>query len=397
MKKKEQKDLTIVIVNDFDYVQGGASKVALETAKILHQNGYNVFFFSGTHQENEYLKLGFKNITLNMEECLKDKNKIRGALRGLYNVKAKKELRKLLKTLDPNKTIIHVHGWTKTLSSSVFSVAFKMNFKIVLTLHDYFTACPNGGFFNYKKNEICKLKPLSNKCICTNCDSRNYAFKMYRVVRQFIQNKVLYKKIENVISISDFSERILKPFFDTKVRFVRINNPIKKGKTNIKPDFEKNSYYLYVGRISKEKGVDIFCEAITALNAYGIVVGDGEERANLEKKYPNITFAGWKNDEEVEQYMLKAKALIFPSRWYEGAPLTPIEAMRLGIPCIVSNNSAATDYIIEGSNGFIFQNLEHLICILKNFNMKKMKKMIYKEDYYDQLTKYYEKILLEKK
>ena len=198
-------------------------------------------------------------------------------------------------------------------------------------------------------------------------------------------------------SISDFSERILKPFFDTKVRFVRINNPIKKGKTNIKPDFEKNSYYLYVGRISKEKGVDIFCEAITALNAYGIVVGDGEERANLEKKYPNITFAGWKNDEEVEQYMLKAKALIFPSRWYEGAPLTPIEAMRLGIPCIVSNNSAATDYIIEGSNGFIFQNLEHLICILKNFNMKKMKKMIYKEDYYDQLTKYYEKIHKEKK
>ena len=151
MKKGLPKDITIVIVNDFDYVQGGASKVALDTAKILHENGYKVIFFSGSHQDNEYTNIGFKNISLNISECLKDKNKIRGSLRGIYNLKARKEFKRLLSNLDPNKTIIHIHGWTKTLSSSIFNVAFKMRFKVVLTLHDYFSACPNGGFFNYKK------------------------------------------------------------------------------------------------------------------------------------------------------------------------------------------------------------------------------------------------------
>ena len=70
---------------------GGASKVAIDTAKILHENGYHVIFFSGTHSIEEFTENGYQNITLNLPECLKDKNKIRGAFRGLYNFKAKKE------------------------------------------------------------------------------------------------------------------------------------------------------------------------------------------------------------------------------------------------------------------------------------------------------------------
>ena len=78
-----------------------------------------------------------------------------------------------------------VAGWTKALSSSVFDVAFKMNFKVVLTLHDYFTACPNGGYFDYKENKICKRKPLSWKCIKCNCDS-NSSIKISDLMVVFI-------------------------------------------------------------------------------------------------------------------------------------------------------------------------------------------------------------------
>ena len=77
----------------------------------------------------------------------------------------------------------------------------------------------------------------------------------------------------------------------------------------------------------------------------GIVVGDGDEKNKLEKEFPKIEFAGWKSNDEVKQYMKKAKALIFPSRWYEGAPLTPLECMQYGIPSLVSNASAAIDYV----------------------------------------------------
>ena len=62
-----------------------------------------------------------------------------------------------------------------------------------------------------------------------------------------------------------------------------------------KIDPTRNKYFLYVGRISKEKGVDLFCKAITRLGYEGIVVGDGDERKRLEKEYPNIKFTVWKN------------------------------------------------------------------------------------------------------
>lgn len=348
----------IIIVNDFDYVQGGASKVAIQTANMLVKlkNDINVYFFSAVHSEESTLAKEVIKICTNQTESMKNKNKIQGIIDGLYNFKSKKKLKELLKNLNNDETIIHVHGWTKSLSSSIFEVAFKMNFKVVLTMHDYFTACPNGGYFNYEKNEICHLKPLSWKCIKCNCDSRNYGFKLYRVIRQFIQNKIvkLNDKLSDVISISEFSENILKETLNPKIKIHRVYNPIDLDNHVEKIDYTQNEYFLYVGRISKEKGVDIFCEAITRSKLKGIVVGDGDERKKLEKEYPNITFTGWKNSNEVREYMKNAKALVFPSRWYETAGLTALEAQKLQIPVIISNNTSTEEFALDKE--FIFEN-----------------------------------------
>lgn len=346
----------IIIINDFDYIQGGASKVAIDTANLLADK-YSVYFFSGDSKNNNNdLKENVKKICTNQGETLKDKNKLRGIVNGIYNFKARKQLKNLLLTLDKNETIIHVHGWTKSLSSSIFDISWKMGFKLVLTMHDYFTACPNGGYFNYKKNEICHLKPLSMKCIKCNCDSRNYAFKVYRIIRQFVQNHIvrLNTRLTDVISISDFSEKILKKTLNPKVRIHKVYNPIDFDGAFVQNEYKKNKYFLYVGRISKEKGVDVFCKAISELKLTGIVVGDGPEKIKLQSKYPNIDFVGWKNSKEVKAYMKDAKALIFPSLLYEVAPLTPLEAAQFGIPCISSDCNAASDIIKDYKIGYLF-------------------------------------------
>ena len=267
---------TIIIVNDFNYVQGGASKVAIQTAKILKNNtDYRIIFFSAVNKPEENID-GIEYISTNQNEALNEKNKLKGIINGIYNFKAKNVFKNLLLTLDRKNTIIHVHGWTKALSSSIFDIAFKMKFKVVLTLHDYFTACPNGGYFNYNENEICHLKPLSCKCVKCNCDSRNYGFKLYRVIRQFIQNKIvkLNKKLEYAITISDLSEKVLRKTLNPNIKVTRVYNPIDIQPTKEKIDFTKNTYYLYVGRVVKEKGVDLFCQAITELGREGIVVGE---------------------------------------------------------------------------------------------------------------------------
>ena len=400
--ENRKKVENVIIVNDFNYVQGGASKVAIDTARLLNESGLKVYFFSAVNKTEENIE-GVTYISSNQNEALKEKNKIKGAINGIYNYKAKKELKKLLKTMNPENTIVHVHGWTKALSSSVFDIAFKMKYKVVLTLHDYFTACPNGGYFNYKQNEICHYKPLSWKCIKCNCDSRSYGFKLYRIIRQFVQNKIvrLNDRLEHVITISDFSEKILKSTLGKNAKIKRIYNPIDIDENAEKVNISKNEYYLYVGRVSKEKGVDLFCQAISELGYKGVVVGDGDERIKLEEQYPAIQFVGWKNKDEVKQYMNGARALIFPSRWYEGAPLTPLEAMQYGVPCLVSNVSAAIDYVKNKNIVFKLENedLKNKILIYeKNIDLHQRECIDFIEErrkniYIDELKKCFDEVI----
>lgn len=387
----------VVIINDFDFVQGGASKVAIQTANMLVESNQklNVYFFSAVHSDKSILNEKVIKICTNQSEALKDKNKLQGIVNGIYNFKAKKELKKLLITLNKDETVIHIHGWTKALSSSVFDIVFRLKFKVILTMHDYFTACPNGGYFNYSKNEICHLKPLSWKCIKCNCDSRNYFFKLYRIIRHFVQNKIvkLNDKITDVISISDFSEKILKETLNKKTNIHKVYNPIDLDANLERIDYNNNDYFLYVGRVSKEKGVDIFCKAVTESIQKGIVVGDGSELQKLKNEYSNIEFVGWKNSDEVKKYMKGAKALIFPSRWYEAAPLTPIEAMQYGIPIITSDCNAAVDYL-NGKNGEKF-NIEHdnLKDVLMHFSDKYYPEIKVENDYVKNIIKTYQKII----
>ena len=383
----------VVIVNDFNYVQGGASKVAIDTARLLKDSGIKIYFFFAVNKDEEKID-GVEYITTNQNESLKEKNKLKGVINGIYNFKARKEFKNLLKTLDNKETIIHVHGWTKALSSSVFDIAFKMKFKVVLTLHDYFTACPNGRYFNYKQNKICKLKPLSIKCVKCNCESRNYGFKLYRVLRQFVQNKIvkLNDRLENVISISDFSEKILKQTLNKNTKITRIYNPIDIVENKEKIDPSKNEYYLYAGRVSKEKGVDLFCQAISDLKLKGIVVGDGDEKEKLEKQYPNIDFVGWKNKEEVNEYMKGAKALVFPSRWYETAGLTVLEAQNLGIPCIVNKNCSASEFLYNGCLYSDYKELKNILIDLeKNLKLTENKIECGSQTYIRELMTLYNK------
>ena len=363
----------IVIINDFAYTQGGATKISIETANVLAENpNYNVYFFTGDDSKNE-LSEKVKVISTKQGESLKERNKIKGIINNLYNFKAKRILNTLLKNLDSNETIIHVHGWTKCLSSSIFSILFKKKYKVILTLHDYFTSCPNGGFYNYKENKICEKIPMSKDCKKCDCDSRNKYFKKFRVMRQFIQNDVikLTQKIKYVITISELSENISRKFLNKDVKAFRIYNPIDLNPIKERNILTEKSKYLFIGRLEKEKGIEEFCKSVTELNLESIVIGDGKEKEMLSNKYKNINFVGWKSRDEIIKYLGEAKALIFSSQWYETAGLTILEALSQGVCCFVKDTCAGREFIKEGKNGFLYKDYEDLIKkISENKNME---------------------------
>jgi glycosyltransferase involved in cell wall biosynthesis len=57
----------------------------------------------------------------------------------------------------------------------------------------------------------------------------------------------------------------------------------------------------------------------------------------------------------VKQELSGARALIFPSLWYETEGLVVLEAAALGVPAVVADSSAARDLVIDGETGLYFR------------------------------------------
>ncbi|NDV69017.1 glycosyltransferase family 4 protein [Dysgonomonas sp. 25] len=349
---------SIIIINDYAYINGGAGSVAIRSAIDLAKNSpYDTYFVSSVGPVSEELKeAGFKGIIcLDQYDILNNPSSPAAFMQGLWNKKAKNSIYSFLEKFDKKTTIIHVHTWTKALSSSIFSAINELDFSVIITLHDYFINCPNGGYYNYPKARICELKPMSAKCILSNCDSRKYYFKLWRVVRQYIQNSEL-KCTENIsyIGVSDFSKKQILLRSPELGNISIIDNPVEllcKDKVNV----SDNKVYTYLGRLSEEKGIRLFCDIAEKMAIDAIVIGDGPLKKELEEKYgTKIKFTGWLAPKEIDKYLKQTRCLIFPSLWYETLGLTVLEAQSYGIPCIVSAQSAAADLITDNENGLLF-------------------------------------------
>jgi glycosyltransferase involved in cell wall biosynthesis len=84
-------------------------------------------------------------------------------------------------------------------------------------------------------------------------------------------------------------------------------------------------------------------------------VGDGPAAAELRAKYPDARLLGWQSGPAVREAIRAARALVFPSLWYEGQPLTVLEAKGLGTPVIVSDGCAGREEIEDGVAGLWFK------------------------------------------
>lgn len=363
----------VIVVNDYDYVQGGATLVAIEQANLLFNSGYNVIFFCGvSNKEKSILNSNIKVVVTNRYDSLSNPNKIKGMLQGANNKRAYLMMKELLSKFNSKETVVSIHGYTKALSTSFIRACKKANVKIILTAHDYFSICPNGGLFNYKKNRICN-KQGKTSCKFCNCDSRNFLFKLYRNYRFNKQNRK-FKFRDNVdylITISKTNEELLKEYFP-KSKIVRIYNPTSIDTKESRVLCEENDFYIYVGRICKGKGIDLLCESFKTSKRKLVLIGTGSEFKKLRKQYESefINFIGWLNHDRVIEYMKKAKCLVFPCLLYEGAPLTIFEAQSLGLPCIVSKYSNASDFVDE-QNGWIYNPFDDsLVKLLNNISQQ---------------------------
>jgi glycosyltransferase involved in cell wall biosynthesis len=104
----------------------------------------------------------------------------------------------------------------------------------------------------------------------------------------------------------------------------------------------------YVGRVAVEKNIDAFLKM--AWSGSKIIVGDGPERARLEKQYPTAAFMGYRFGEDLAMHLAAADVMVFPSRT-DTFGLVNLESMACGVPVAAYPVTGPIDVIEDGVTG----------------------------------------------
>ena len=126
------------------------------------------------------------------------------------------------------------------------------------------------------------------------------------------------------------------------------------------PGTGDGGYALFVGRLSREKGIETLLRAWAELRETVPlrIVGDGplsDLVADAAHTLSGVTWLGKLGPEQVREQMRGAAILVVPSEWYEGGPLTMIEAWGVGLPVVGSNMGAMSTAIKPHQNGLLFR------------------------------------------
>lgn len=349
--------LNVVVVFDHAAITGGQAKVAFDSAVGLKRQGHRPIVFAAAGPVSPQLvEAGIETVCLDQKDLVGNPSRIVAAMQGIWNLRAAKVLGDLLATLPRENTIVHVHGWAKALSPSIAQPIARSGLPAVYTIHEYFQFCPNGGFYNYRSHHVCTLTPLSAACWATNCDSRSYARKIWRNARLTAAKHLAHLPdvFADYITISDFQKSVVAPLVPDGVTLHRVDNPVSIPDLGPKTD-PASGDFIFVGRLSPEKGAFVFAEAARKAGVVPTYVGDGPIAGEIAAKYPEARLLGWKDAKGVHAAMRSARALVFPSLWYEGQPLTVLEAKGLGVPVVVSDACAGTDEVAHGLTGLWFK------------------------------------------
>ncbi|NYJ12107.1 glycosyltransferase involved in cell wall biosynthesis [Rhizobium leguminosarum] len=330
----------MVVVDDYSVARGGATGLAVLSAKLFRGLDIPVTYISGDDAANaELAALGVSMVGLNSRDLL-SAERAKAFVTGIHNGAAVRMVANWIAENDTANTVYHVHGWHQILSPAIFKALAPVAGRCVVHAHDFFTACPNGAFFDYQAQEICLRRPLGGGCIATACDKRSYSHKLWRVARGSNILRLLKGQAEfgRIILLHEKMASFLVGTGYRPERLTTIRNPVAPLSIN-RIEAEANDEFVFIGRLDEEKGVE---DAVAATRRAGVrlcVIGDGPLMPRVAASGDHVRAVGWQSHAEIGPIIRRARALLMPSRYPEPFGLVAIEAARSGLPVIMSRSA----------------------------------------------------------
>ena len=342
----------VVLVSDFSNVRGGASKLAMMQAKLLAEQGIPVTVFCG--DEGAPVSAGVEIEALGGQSLL-EQGALSAAMSGLWNRNAQLRLAEWVARHDCADTIYHVHGYHQTLSPSVLWPLARVSRRTVMHAHDYFLGCPNGAFFDFRQRATCERKAMSASCVLRNCDKRSYGQKLWRVMRQAVQNRGRSRLLPGMTTVLIHQDMEGRLFPDGAHGPVAVIANPSDPLTDKPVASRRNDEFLYVGDIHAYKGVFLLAEAGRQAGVKLRFVGDGQDLDKIRKTFPEHQFDGWQNREGLQRALADARMLVAPTLGPEPFGLAPVEALLCGVPVLASDSLLLSHEICAQDMGARFQ------------------------------------------
>lgn len=386
--------MRILLSNKFYYRRGGDCIYMMELERLLKSKGHDVAVFAMDYPENQQSDWS-KYWPSNM-------SKIKAFSRPFGDLEVKKKFNALLDDFRPD--VVHLNNIHTQLSPVIAEIAHARGIRVVWTLHDSKLVCP------------CYTCMRDGKW-CEDCSSSKASVIKHRCMPGSIPGAIigyLEQKKWNKRKLQEVCDLFLPPsqfMADTCVRggydknkFRVICNFIDLKKVE-NPSFKKGEFYVYLGRLTKVKGIETLCNVASELPYKLVVIGGGDLEHELREKYKDssIEFLGQKNWNEIRPVLEKTRFMVIPSEWSENNPLTVIEAQALGTPVLGARIGGIPELIEEGVNGMTFESknvddlVEKIECMMsKSFDYadiaRKAQVKYSSETYYQKLMEIYDNV-----
>ena len=329
-----------ILIAHNSYRQRGGEDIAFEAeAKLLRNRGHTVTCY--TLHNDRAAAMG----------------RVPLALSTLWNRQVAVDIGVRIQRDKPD--VVHLHNTFPLMSPSAAATARHAGIPVVQTLHNYRLVCPSAQFYRSEQ-------------ICHECAGRLLPWPgiAHRCYRESLSASA-------VVALSIVEQRVLRRWDRAADLFVTLTEEARRcfvssglpaDRLVVKPNFLDHDpgigrgdggYAIFVGRLSPEKGILTLLDAWSRLSEPVVlkIVGSGpldQMVVDAAQADSRIEFLGWRDRSEVLSLLKAAAMLVFPSQWYEGLPLTIIEALAVGTPVIASRLGAMNEVIDDGETGYLF-------------------------------------------
>ena len=339
MKEKDR----ILLVHNFYQLAGGEDSVLRNEKEMLERHGHFVMLYTRSNDELRSLS-----------------GKMKYFFSFLYSRRSYKKIKELI--IQNHINIVHVHNTFPLITGAVYQAAHDAGVPVVQTLHNFRFVCP--GALYMRDGEICEACNQDGLCTaikhgCYRKSKMQTALSVMALL--YNRRKKLYEKINAYIALTEFN----KQKFESEFPWCRNKIYVKPNYVTMtqeqQEEYTESEGYIFVGRLSEEKGIRVLLETFLGLPGQTLtVVGSGPMEQYVHEfvehhHLQNIKILGQLPADETMNRLTRSKALIAPSICYEGFPMTIVEAFACGVPVIGSNKGNVSVVIDDLKNGALFR------------------------------------------